>query len=548
MNMFMQIFSPILLVIGIIGNLSNYYVFNKMFMKTYSTFRFLLYLSIIDLFVLIIGTPHLIFYYYIDKDFRNESNFMCSIHSFLTIFFSHLSSNVLAAVSVDRVFTLTSLKARSPAEKGPYNMPPNKQTDYQKQSSKANKRVSLDVGQPISNIKKTSAIEVSKTSNHNHTKLRPIISVKPPSIKKSRSKTSTYKYFTHVEKVILAIMFVLFLIDSHFLIWVRLNQINVNGTNETMFVCYPSIDLNPHYYWFFTRVWSWLDLLLYCYIPFTIMIICTTVIIFRLVKLSRSMKTLNKSVKNNLSSTRSSAFSTTTSLSRTSSTISQRLSQIKNIILPKREENQSSLITTEVVLPATNGSTLQVIDSNMTILKDKVSIKQPNDLAKRRARKNRQIYNTLLCLNFVFFILVTPVVTCNSFELLDNGRDFWFHKYLVALVYILAYSNHAFNFLFYLFSCKPYRDIYVKLYYNLKYSTLNLICKSRIVDSACNNTEIDENENNNNNNNGQHSVAVNHSFNVMDNGYPNNNNFLNAKIHKQQELGSNLIKESITTV
>jgi hypothetical protein len=74
------------------------------------------------------------------------------------------------------------------------------------------------------------------------------------------------------------------------------------------------------------------------------------------------------------------------------------------------------------------------------------------DIAKRRAKKNSQIYKLLLTLNAFFFVLVTPLVLCNSFGLLSDqvsiGQEF---------LYILAYLNHSLNFLFYGLSCEMYR-------------------------------------------------------------------------------------------
>ena len=108
--MIMKITSPVMLAIGICGNLANLYAFTRNSMTQYSTFRFLAYLSISDILVLLIGKSHIIFMSFSNHDFRDHSNVVCSMHSFLTIFSTHLSTNLLAAVSVDRVFSMNKIK------------------------------------------------------------------------------------------------------------------------------------------------------------------------------------------------------------------------------------------------------------------------------------------------------------------------------------------------------------------------------------------------------------------------------------------------------
>jgi hypothetical protein len=106
----MKIASPVMLAIGICGNLANLYAFTRQSMTQYSTFRFLAYLSVSDIVVLLIGKSHIIFMSFSSHDFRDHSHAACALHSFLTIFSTHVSTNLLAAVSVDRVFSMNKIK------------------------------------------------------------------------------------------------------------------------------------------------------------------------------------------------------------------------------------------------------------------------------------------------------------------------------------------------------------------------------------------------------------------------------------------------------
>jgi len=77
-------------------------------------------------------------------------------------------------------------------------------------------------------------------------------------------------------------------------------------------------------------------------------------------------------------------------------------------------------------------------------------LKSAYDEHKKRTKRNNQIYKLLLSINIAFFVLVTPLVMVNSFKIDENNSFF-------DLVYILAYSNHCCNFVFYGLSCKLFR-------------------------------------------------------------------------------------------
>jgi hypothetical protein len=84
----------------------------------------------------------------------------------------------------------------------------------------------------------------------------------------------------------------------------------------------------------------------------------------------------------------------------------------------------------------------------------------PSSLSLRRSRRRsttrkKNISYTLIMLNILFFVLVSPLLFLMTFlSGVENIREF---KFLINFVYILAYANHCLNFIFYGLSSPPYR-------------------------------------------------------------------------------------------
>lgn len=97
----LKILLIIVIVIGILGNILNIIVFSKRNMRKKSTFRFLLYLSIADLLVLVLNVLN-------NFDIRLYSSFSCRFHIFLTYFMTQLSSVILMSVSIFRALIITN--------------------------------------------------------------------------------------------------------------------------------------------------------------------------------------------------------------------------------------------------------------------------------------------------------------------------------------------------------------------------------------------------------------------------------------------------------
>ncbi|CAF1042651.1 unnamed protein product [Brachionus calyciflorus] len=408
--MLLEILIPFILIIGTLSNLVNFYVFTRPTLKGLSTFRFLSYLSLVDFFYLIVGSPHILANVYFEYDFRDYSNLSCSLHSFFTYYLSHLSSNILAAVGVFRCVTLTNL---TPMKPNTFNL----------------------------NTKRHSNNKcLNETSQFKRKFSAPQSSVDVIEIKRSR-KSFIKRFisdFGSADMIVLAIMFIIFLFDCHFLFWMRLSKLDysdfeLSSTNSSQLSlkCYPSSSDQPIYSEFYTKAYHWIDLFLYSYIPFTIMVICTILIIYRLFQLNKRLK---------LSSTR----------------------QCKEIPVLKNDEALFQKLDESKCDLKTESNSKECHNNKATQYKQIKKSSKVNDLAKKRTKKNNQIYKLLLTLNIFFFVLVTPLVLSNSLGFLDYIKET--HQSIFEIVYILAYLNHSMNFLFYVLSCEIYRSILIDLF------------------------------------------------------------------------------------
>ena len=106
-DMIKKICLPILLSLGLFGNVLSIYIFSRKSMEKYTTFRYLLLLSIIDICVLISACGDMMLTVFFDFHIRSASDFLCKSHSFMVIFFTHSSSMILVCMSIDRAFIIT---------------------------------------------------------------------------------------------------------------------------------------------------------------------------------------------------------------------------------------------------------------------------------------------------------------------------------------------------------------------------------------------------------------------------------------------------------
>ena len=228
-----------LIFVGLIGNTINLIVFSHKSMKMNSTFKYLFYLAIVDILVLLIcandslaSFSHFIFV-------RLHSIMSCKIFTFLTYFLTHLNSLILMVVSIDRAIIICNHQ-----NKNHLNL--------------SNKTALEDLKLKINNL------------------------IKSP------------------RKVLISLISLLAILNSHFLAFLTLNNFDQNESNQLIgsenktysnyLMCYPL--KNEKYSYFLVYVWTWIDVLIYCLIPSVVMTICSIIIILEIK--SKSKGFINK--------------------------------------------------------------------------------------------------------------------------------------------------------------------------------------------------------------------------------------------------------------
>ena len=354
----------VIIIIGVIGNLLNLVVFGRKNMRQMSTFRFLFYLSAIDLLVLIICATDAVIKFGYQIEIRSHSVILCKFHTFLTYFLTHLSSILLMVISIDRALVIYN--------KNFLNLFKSKRKNRRRRSR--SKRININ------------NIQINKRRRNSNRFIKMISNIH------------------RVDLVVAILVTVLFILNSHYLIFLKLNLTvfsnfdsvpqkhstnntsnNFNGSleNSTIeeYICFPLHD--GWYKFFLNDLWIWIDFFVYSIIPFVVMGICSYIILTKIRKKSNEL------------------FKT---LSRTS----------------------------------------QSDKSNF----------------HKRLKRNRQLLYMLLITNFYFLISLLPC--CLSFLIFRGSETKSIHGQLI--VHILLYTNYSFNFLFYGFSSQKYRKEFLALF------------------------------------------------------------------------------------
>ncbi|CAF0735386.1 unnamed protein product [Brachionus calyciflorus] len=354
-----KIFTPVLLGLGILGNVISIIIFSKASLIKHTTFKYLLLLSILDLCVLISGCGSIFLEVYFDLNVRHLNNFSCKLHSFMVIFFTHSSSMLLVCMSVDRVLVIKMKKGSK--------------ISNPKMASRVFWFLLIFIG--ILNIHFllfNQLISSEKLPNDNDSsyldvKNSVLVDLKATTLEPINAtqiiifNVKNYSYNQNYLNNVYKNHNSRQSSDEN-----NLNDNKLSSNNSFKYqYCYAT---DPFYYGYLTEIFPWVDLFFYVIFPSTVMLICSIIIISKI-------------------------FSTSNRLSAFSNTIS-----------------------------------------------------------RKRAIKNRQISYLLLTTNLVFFLLVSPLLVLNNMSLIEENTI------RTTVVYLLNYSNHGLNFIFYGITCQKYRS------------------------------------------------------------------------------------------
>ena len=354
----------LIFVVGLFGNSLSLLIFCQKNMRKNSTFIYLAFLCIVDIFVILFGLGDVLLISYLKVIVRNQSILVCRLHTFLTYLFTHLSSFILASVSIERAIA---------------------------------------------------------TNFINHAK------------RYCRPKTAY--------KVLLINVLIAVAINFHSLLFLGYEQIAVSSDDLTFessdflffrnnsaarapleetknFFC--ASKENTLYDRFLDPYFQWIDLVFYALLPFFIMAISSFFII-KVIFLSHK-----RLVKSNTSTPASS-------------------------LLRKNQESQENQVKNNE-----NSRSL-----SLRILKTFSRRNKSTNSSTSKLNKKLHLTYTLISINVLFFILVSPLVILSI--LYNDKESIQNKKILFNIIYLLAYSNHSLNFIFYGLSSPPYRETLLKL-------------------------------------------------------------------------------------
>jgi len=304
---FLTIVLEVIVVIGLIGNSMNIFVFSKSSMRQVSTFRFLLYLSIADMFVLIICSTDALLRFGYHYEIRSRSLLICRLHTFMTYFLTHISSIILMVVSIDRALIINNN---------------NKRLKLICCCAKRKITANYELVNTLSNMNIGNVVNANQTAGS-----LSLDSNLRLDVKKLLSRFFN-SYLHKVDILVILIALSLAFLNSHYLFFLKINELptehnemplsnykkywlnqsserahlgssvglplsvdlsSSSGTNqlktEVDYICFPLEDST--YYVFLNKFWIWVDLCVYSLIPFMVMSVCSISILTEIRKKSK---------------------------------------------------------------------------------------------------------------------------------------------------------------------------------------------------------------------------------------------------------------------
>ncbi len=266
----------LIICIGLFGNILNLLVFSQNSMRKSTTFRFLIYLSTIDILVLLICAMDSVLIYGLGFEIRLYSNLTCKLQSFLSYFLTQMSSIILMCVSIERVLVVCNLRSKSIA-----NL---KLHIFEK--FRIEKIVLLVmlflilINMHFIHFFSLSKFEENPNNQMNlfHTNNEANDSNRGDAkfnMKKIVHEKSGLRFYNFINEDML------YNIDLNIIMNSKIDEDNENkniSTQESFLVCYSNIKNSSTYDYFIKHIWIWIDALLYLVIPLFVMVICSMII------------------------------------------------------------------------------------------------------------------------------------------------------------------------------------------------------------------------------------------------------------------------------
>ena len=111
LNFTLNILFGLTIFVGIIGNTVNIIVFSRRSMQKTLSFRLLLYLSIIDLIIMMLNGIETFVEFSLNFEMRTFSNFFCKFDTFLVYFLSQARNVFCMGITLDRAIKIRNLRS-----------------------------------------------------------------------------------------------------------------------------------------------------------------------------------------------------------------------------------------------------------------------------------------------------------------------------------------------------------------------------------------------------------------------------------------------------
>ena len=278
----------IIIIVGIAGNILNLIVFGQKTMRNHTTFQYLFYLSIVDLLVLTTCASDSMLTYGFFLMIRLKSEIACRLHTFLTYFFTHMSSTILMLVSIDRAFVITNKKSFLSIFKRDGKNDRNNANSIFKIKSISKIIFVTTIILFLINLHYLIFLDLNEIDDFDE-----LDKIKDRFINQNNSKTK-------ILEIKILKNFVIKLNDSKLPVISFSNRnmmmmTNVRNGNDSspIYICYPFP--NTIYFYFIENIWIVIDMLIYSLMPFIVMIFFSFIIIDYIRKTSKSfLKNKNK--------------------------------------------------------------------------------------------------------------------------------------------------------------------------------------------------------------------------------------------------------------
>ncbi len=303
-------------------------------MIKHSTFRYLLYLSLVDLLVLTFCTTDSLTTYGYKLTIRLYSPFICRFYTFFTYYLTQMSSVILMVVSVDRALIVSNRTFASLFSRVALNSDSRKMSDFSNKTLKrtnnsktlTNKSIKhkieevifmicfvlalinihylifLNINSPSSvkslwqNVKKTTAAELTPEFNNTFHNLlgskimteyltnetKKLDTNEQEATKKTPSNMSIYLKMKKIE-------------SQQNESKTEMNYLSGPIDENKILICFP--DQETVYFYFLSQIWIWIDTCIYSLIPFLVMVLCSFIILAEVKSKTRNFSNRNMNEK-----------------------------------------------------------------------------------------------------------------------------------------------------------------------------------------------------------------------------------------------------------